>query len=155
VQHNLLAGNIVDMLLTLGAVASLASNQGLTAQQWAAQLGHRAVADTLSQHAESEAAAAAVAEAASALADYHAGNDADRVDLKLIEQLLEYLCGEGRHTAQARAPLALFDFCLRRLYQSVASRTHLQRADCGYTQSCAGDSLSDSWHTSTGVDQHS
>ena len=102
---------LVDTLLALGADASLTSNQGMTAQQWAAQLGFADVAEALDTHAEGDAAAAAASEAAAALADYHVSNDVDRVDLKLIEELLRYICSEGRYAAQAQVRARLLRVC--------------------------------------------
>jgi len=45
---------------------------------------------------QAAAHAEGVAESALALSQYQAGADADEVDLDLIEQLLEHVCGEGR-----------------------------------------------------------
>ena len=90
----------MDTLLSLGADATLTSNQGLTAQQWALQLGFDDVAESLAAQEASQAEVAAMTEAADALAEYHAGNDADRVDIALIVKLLEYICGEGGFATQ-------------------------------------------------------
>lgn len=94
--------DVVDMLLALGADSSVASHQGLKAADWATRMGHADIAATLQQHASDAEAAAAARSAAEALAGYHASNDADRVDLSLIQELLAYICGEGRFAGQAR-----------------------------------------------------
>lgn len=93
--------DLVDLLLTLGADARLLSKQCLTAAQWATQLGHDDVAELLSQHAQSEVQFERLSQSAAALSEYHAANDVDRVDVKLIEDLIHYICSEGRFAADS------------------------------------------------------
>ena len=95
--------DVVDVLLALGADTALASHQGLTASDWATRMGNAHIAATLQQHAADAEAAAAARGAAQALVDYHAANDVDRVDLNLMQQLLTYICGEGRFAGQVRS----------------------------------------------------
>jgi hypothetical protein len=91
--------DFVELLLTLGAKASLMSKRGLTAAQWALKLGHDDVAELLNQHAEAEVQFNRLTQSAAALSDYQVANDADRVDVILIEDLIHYIVREGRFAA--------------------------------------------------------
>lgn len=89
-------GGVVAALLTLGASATPRSTNGWTAAEWAAHLGHADVAAALAEHARAEAEVQGWAGDAATLTRYHAETDADRVDVELVQALIEYICREGR-----------------------------------------------------------
>jgi ATP-dependent RNA helicase DHX36 len=88
---------VVSALLTLGASADIrTSKNGWSAEDWARELGHEETAEVLRRHAEAAAEIDRGAGEAAALQEYFADTDVDRVDLTLIEELLQYICREGQ-----------------------------------------------------------
>jgi ankyrin repeat protein len=86
---------MVTALLTLGASATIKSKEDWTAEDWARRMGNEELGDVLRRHTEAAADIDRGAEVVAALQEYYAETDVDRVDLGLIEDLLQYICREG------------------------------------------------------------
>eukprot|EP00892_Ulva_mutabilis_P008966 jgi/Ulvmu1/6441/UM003_0071.1 len=85
----------VEALLRLGANVEVRANKAMRALDWAERSGGSEVAAVLREHARQAAEVDAGAAATAALATYQSSVDQDRVDLRLIEQLLKYLYAVG------------------------------------------------------------
>ncbi|GAB4819950.1 hypothetical protein N2152v2_006996 [Parachlorella kessleri] len=87
--------DVVSVLLANGADPALTSRDGSTARQWAARFDRREVLELLDEYEAEVASAEELANNALALSHYQTNNDADEVDIDLIESLLNYICDEG------------------------------------------------------------
>lgn len=94
--------DVATVLLANGADPGVATNNGMTARDCAAQCNRVDVVELLEEWEAQARAADELASSALALSHYQSNTDADEVDLDLIEALLSYICGEGKFAQGAQ-----------------------------------------------------
>ena len=86
--------DVVETLLTLGANPLCTSNHGLTAAQWALQLGAGDVAAVLEEHVVADQYLVGQASAAEKLKEYYGQAPQSSVDHRLVVRVLQFVCHE-------------------------------------------------------------
>lgn len=95
--------DVATVLLANGADPSVKAQGQHSARSLAKVNGHADVVELLEEFEQRAAMADEIASSALALTHYQSNTDADEVDLQLIEELLKYICGEGKFRAAAAA----------------------------------------------------